>query len=109
MKFAIVENDIVTNVAEGLMPLDANWHEIPIDVPVAIGDTFDGQAFYDENKEMRMSHVQNLSKKLIDSLGVDVDDLEKDGTLKTAQIQALSDMLDFYEECIAEIACVVYA
>ena len=42
MRFAIVENEIVTNVAEGLMPLAANWHEIQTDVPVAIGDKFDG-------------------------------------------------------------------
>ena len=56
-----------------------------------------------------MSHVQNLSKKLIDKLSIDIDDLEKDGTLKTAQIQALSDILDFYEECIAEMAQIIYA
>ena len=95
MKFAIVENDIVTNIAESLMPLEINW--------------YDGQAFYDEEGHVRMSHVQNLSKKLIDKLSIDIDDLEKDGTLKTAQIQALSDILDFYEECIAEMAQIIYA
>lgn len=109
MRFAIVDNDIVTNIVESLMPLEDNWHEIAVDIPVSIGDTFDGYTFYDDEGNVRMNHVQSLSKKLIDKLGVDVEDLEKDGTLKAAQIQALSDMLDFYEECIAEIACVVYA
>ena len=109
MRFAIVENNIVTNVVEGYIPLETNWYAVPVDVAVSIGDTFDGHAFYDDEGNMRMNHVQSISKKVIDKLGIDVDDLEKDGTLKAAQIQALSDMLDFYEECIAEIACVVYA
>ena len=109
MKFAVVHNGQVVNIVEGNHPLTPEWVEIATDVSVNIGDAHDGQAFYDKNGEMRVSLAQRLSKKIVDQLGVDVDSLEQDGTLKTAQIQALSDMLDFYEECIAEMACVVYA
>lgn len=35
--------------------------------------------------------------------------LEEENKLLKAQIQAQSDQLDFYEECIAEMAEVVYA
>lgn len=76
MRFAIVENEIVTNVAEGLMPLAANWHEIQTDVPVAIGDKFDGQAFYDEKGNMRMSHVQSQIKSQVDQAHLQITDLE---------------------------------
>lgn len=76
MRFAIVENDIVTNVAEGLMPLEANWHEIQVDVPVAIGDKFDGQVFYDEEGNVRMSYVQNKTQIQVDKAHTQITDLE---------------------------------
>lgn len=38
-----------------------------------------------------------------------VDALEAENKLLTAQIEAQSDQLDFYEDCIAEMANIVYA
>lgn len=38
-----------------------------------------------------------------------LDALEAENTLLQAQIAAQSDQMDFYEECIAEMAMVVYA
>ena len=35
--------------------------------------------------------------------------LEEENTLMKAQIAAQSDQMDFYEECIVEMAAVVYA
>ena len=35
--------------------------------------------------------------------------LEDDNAMLTAQVSALSDQMDFYEECIVEMAEVVYA
>lgn len=36
-------------------------------------------------------------------------DLKSENTMLTAQVSALSDQMDFYEECIVEMAEVVYA
>lgn len=38
-----------------------------------------------------------------------VTELEAENKLLTAQIEAQSDQLDFYEDCIAEMASIVYA
>ena len=38
-----------------------------------------------------------------------VTELEVENKLLTAQIDAQSDQLDFYEDCIAEMASIVYA
>ena len=38
-----------------------------------------------------------------------VTELESENKLLTAQIEAQSDQLDFYEDCIAEMASIVYA
>ena len=38
-----------------------------------------------------------------------VTELETENKLLTAQIEAQSDQLDFYEDCIAEMASIVYA
>lgn len=61
MNYAVVENGIVTNII-WLNP--ANAYEFPNavpigDVPVAIGDTFDGENFYRNGER-----VVSLSEKL---------------------------------------------
>ena len=47
--------------------------------------------------------------KPVKSVGERVTDLETENKLLTAQIEAQSDQLDFYEGCIAEMASIVYA
>lgn len=43
MKYAIVENGVVVNLAVADEPLEANW--IEFDGPVTLGDLWDGAAF----------------------------------------------------------------
>lgn len=43
-RFAIIENDVVTNIAEADYPLDSNW--IADDGTAVIGGTWDGQQFF---------------------------------------------------------------
>lgn len=47
--------------------------------------------------------------KPITSVDERVTDLEAENKLLAAKIEAQSDQLDFYEECIAEMASIVYA
>lgn len=55
MKYALIENGIVTNTI-ALLPYNAADFPNAIDTgerPVQIGDTFDGEKFYREGKEVR--------------------------------------------------------
>jgi len=102
MNFAIVENGIVTNVVVSNQPLDTNWVQIPSSMVVDIGDRCENFAFYDPNGNLRMMEETITTYNRVIRL-------EDDEILKTAQIKALADRNDFLEDCIAEIACVVYA
>ena len=44
MRYAIIENSTVTNIAEASSPLDSNW--VADDGTAQIGGTWDGQAFH---------------------------------------------------------------
>lgn len=102
MIYAIVEDEIVVNIAVSNHPLDDNWYLIPTRSNVSIGDAFDGVNFYDQNGKIRMPPETEVTQKR-------VEELEQENILKTAQIQALSDRNDFLEDCIAEMAGLVYA
>lgn len=94
--------DVVKNITESYIPLNSSWIQIPANMPVCIGDTYDGYAFYDSNGNHRMSYEVQVTQER-------VKELEQENVLKTAQIQALSDRNDFLEDCIAEMAGLVYA
>lgn len=104
MIYAILNEElsIVENIAESHIALSNNWIQVPAGSGVSIGDTYDGKMFVDQNGNVRLTPEVMLTQEKIE-------DLKAENNLKTAQIQALSDMLDFYEECIAEMAMVVYA
>ena len=55
MKYAIVENGIVMNIAVSNRPVAANWHAIPTGCPVAIGDSYDGELFRSPAGDVRMT------------------------------------------------------
>jgi hypothetical protein len=55
MRYAIVENGIVTNIAISNRPLTAAWHAIPTGCPVDIGDAFDGSLFRSPDGEIRLT------------------------------------------------------
>ena len=104
MIYAILNktHDTVENIAESYIALNTNWVQVPANVPVAIGDSFDGRMFYDAEGKMRVTpEVEQAQAR--------IKELEEENTLKTAQIQALSDRNDFLEDCIAEMAGVIYA
>lgn len=106
MIFAIIENNIVINIASGHAPLTSNWVLVPTGMPVYIGDTFDGTTFYDQDGNPRLAGETVYVQGNLTALQADV---ESENILKDAQIKALSDRNDFLEDCIAEMAGMVYA
>lgn len=55
MKYAVIEKGVVTNIAESAYQLETNWEEIPPQMPVKIGDHFEGGVYRSPEGEMRMS------------------------------------------------------
>ena len=101
MNYALIENGVVTNM---IWLYSANAGDFPTavpcgDVPVAIGDTYDGQDFYREGEKV-VSPLTSAKKEL--------ETMQADLPMLKAQIQAISDRNDFIEDCIAEMAAVVY-
>ena len=103
MKYAILDDtNKVVNIAESAYQVETNWQEIPSNTPVSIGDTMGtNNAYYDPEGNLRLSPEVKTYSELLD--------LEKDITLKNAQIKALTDRNDFLEDCVAEMASIVYA
>lgn len=101
MRYAIITDGVVTNVII-LYPGNARDFSSAVpcgDLPVAIGDTYDGEHFY------------RGGEKLDSPLAVaqqEAQTLKEDIPMLKAQIQAISDRNDFIEDCIAEMAAVVY-
>lgn len=102
MRYAVIEDGVVANVII-LYPGGAKSFPDAVpcgDVPVAIGDTWDGEHFY------------RGGEKLDSPLAVaqqEAQTLKEDIPMLKAQIKAISDRNDFIEDCIAEMATVVYA
>lgn len=102
MNYALIENGVVTNL---IWLYSANAADFPAavpcgDLPVAIGDTYDGKAFY------------RGGEKLVSPLAAaqaEAQTLKEDLPMLKAQLKAISDRNDFIEDCIAEMAAVVYA
>lgn len=102
MRYAVIEDGVVVNV---IVLYPSNAKDFPgvvpcRDVPVGIGDTWDGQDFYRDGE------------KVVSPLAVarqEVQTMQEELPLLKAQIQAISDRNDFIEDCIAEMATVVYA
>ena len=100
--YALVENGVVTNVMVLYPPNAAEFEgAVPCgDLPVAVGDTWDGQDFYrgGEKLDSPLAVAQAEAQTLKENI-----------PMLKAQIQAISDRNDFVEDCIAEMAAVVYA
>ena len=69
-------HDTVENIAESRMALDVNWIQIPTDLPVSIGDSFDGAMFYSPSGELRMSYVNQNIKNQVNQSNDKITDLE---------------------------------
>ena len=68
-------------------------------MPVGIGDTWDGQDFYRDGEKV----VSPLT-----AARQEVQTMQEELPMLKAQIQAISDRNDFIEDCMAEMATVVY-
>ena len=102
MRYAVIEDGVVTNIIV-LYPSNAKDFPgaVPCgDVPVGIGDTWDGQDFYRDGEKV----VSPLT-----AARQEVQTMQEELPMLKAQIQAISDRNDFIEDCIAEMATVVYA
>ena len=102
MRYAIITDGVVTNV---IILYPGNEGDFPDavrcgDIPVAIGDTYDGQDFYRDGEKV-LSPLAEAQKEL--------ETMQADLPMLKAQIQAISERNDFIEDCIAEMAAVVYA
>lgn len=102
MKYAIIENKVVDNIVVASYPAESNWMEIPTDLPVHIGDSYDTMHYYDSDGNIR----RTPSDRVICSR---INELENEKILLNAQIKALSDRNDFLEDCMAEMAGIIYA
>ena len=88
MRAAIVSDNIITNIIvlpDGADPAAHGALQLP--EGKWIGDQYDSDA----------TQAQRIAE------------LEAENKLLRAQMSAQSDQLDFYEDCIAEMAAVVYA
>lgn len=101
MNYAVTEDGVVTNIIV-LYPSNAKDFPgaVPCgDVPVGIADTWDGQDFYRDGEKV----VSPLT-----AARQEVQTMQEELPMLKAQIQAISDRNDFIEDCIAEMAAVVY-
>ena len=101
MNYALVENGVVANI---IWLYEGNAHEFAGAMPmgdraVQIGDTYENGAFYHEGARVmsRLEQTEAEHAAYAEKL-----------KLQEAQIQALSDRNDFMEDCVAEMAGVVY-
>ena len=102
MNYALIEDGVVTNI---IWLSYTNADDFPNavamgDLPVVIGDTWDGENFYRDGEKVvsGLEQTQSTLKTMVDEI-----------PLLKAQVQALSDRGEFVEDCIAEMATVVYA
>jgi len=68
MKYAIVENGMVLNMAESSRPLESSWVLTPIGSLVSIGDSYDGQLFFAPDGSVRMTPEQAYMQQRIMAL-----------------------------------------
>lgn len=92
---------IIYTDEENRISISGTKHEIPDDHPLALMSetkrfcyVYDGGSFY-----------PFVSTDIIKKL----EDQAEENKITKAQIEAQSEQMDFYEDCIAEMASVIYA
>ena len=98
MEYAIVKNGIVVNIVVSQKALDKDWYEIPLGLHIGVGDMFDGEDYYDANGVKIQTDTELKFQKI-----------KEQDVIKDKKIQVLTDINDFYEECLVEIASVIYS
>lgn len=65
MRYAIIKDGIVANIAESNKPLTSEWKSIPDGMPVSKGDTYSGGLFKAANGTVRLTPEQQYSDNRI--------------------------------------------
>lgn len=102
MRYAIVENGIVINIAASNIPVEPNWYAIPIGCRVENGDTYDGEIFFDPEGNMRLTPEQEYANKAIAAQATEIENLK----IALIDAQENNDMLT---SCILEMSEILYA
>ena len=102
MIYAVIENELVTNVVESNIQLDANWIAVPINSPVSIGDKYINGCFYDEYDIMKQAPELQVATNRIA-------ELEAQNQVLAEQNQALTEQNDMLTACVLEMSELVYA
>ena len=102
MTYAIVERMTVVNIADATRPIGQTWIEIPIGARVSIGDTYNGEMFFDPEGNMRLTPEQEYANKVIAAQATEIESLK----VALADAQENNDMLT---SCILEMSEILYA
>lgn len=100
--FLIDENEVIVNTIECDDPvLATKLGAVEINEELDIGDMYTPPMTTEE--KIAALREENTA------LSSEVDSLKKENDLLDQQISAQSEQMDFYEECIVEMAAIVYA
>lgn len=72
MRYAIVKDGKVINIAVSGHPLAADWVAVPVGCPVCIGDTYSDGVFYAPEGNMRMSPEVEMIYKMFAAQNAEV-------------------------------------
>ena len=102
MRYAIVENGLVTNIVISSRQIKANWIAIPTGCPVYIGDSYINGCFYDIDGNMRQTPELSVAMQRIAELEVQNQALIEEN-------QMLQEQGNMLMECLLEMSEMVYA
>lgn len=102
MTYAIIEGTTVTNIADATRPIEPTWIAVPTGMRVGIGDTYNGEMFFDPEGNMRLTPEQEYANKVIEAQATEIESLKV--ALKDAQ-----DNNDMLTECVLEMSSILYA
>ena len=80
MRYAIIENNIVTNI---IILRDINSQDFPeaialLDRPVSIGDSYlDGKFYRDDKEVLTISEENEILRNSLQTLGVEMEDVNE--------------------------------
>lgn len=95
MTYAIIDGITVVNIADATRPIEPTWIQVPTGMRVGIGDTFNGELFFDSEGNVRFTPEQEQANKII--------------TEQAAKIQFLQENNEMLTDCILEMSSILYA
>ena len=92
---------IIYTDEENRISISGTKHEIPDDHPLALMSETKRFCYIYDNGSFYPFVSTDIIKK--------IEDQAEENKITKAQIEAQSEQMDFYEDCIAEMASVIYA